>query len=158
MRSKKIVQLIVSVVVCQGVGVLGSLFTMPAIPGWYASLVKPSFSPPNWVFAPAWTTLFLLMGIALYLVWQKGGGRERERALSIFFGQLMLNVLWSSLFFGLHSPQIAFLEILILWLSILATVIVFYRISRVAGLLLLPYILWVSFAAILNFSIWRLNI
>lgn len=150
-------KLIISIIICELAGVVGSVFTMPAIKNWYFFLNKPSFNPPDWVFAPVWTILFLLMGISLYLVWQKIGSWRREKAITIFALQLILNILWSVLFFGLKLPGPAFFEILMLWFAILYTIINFYRISRSASWLLLPYILWVSFAAILNFFIWRLN-
>ena len=149
----------ISVLVCQTAGAVGSLFTSPSIPTWYASLQKPNFNPPNGVFAPVWTILFLLMGISLYLIWSKGlRDKKVKTAVIIFAIQLILNMLWSFLFFGLQSPLYAFIEIIILWLAILLTITSFYKISKIAGYLLLPYILWVSFAAVLNFSILVLNL
>jgi len=140
--------LLASIIICQMAGIIGSVFTTPAIPTWYASINKPSFNPPNWIFAPVWTTLFLLMGIALFLVWRKGFKRKDIKiAFSVFIFQLVLNVLWSFLFFGLQSPFAA-----------LITIILFFRIYWVAGVMLIPYILWVSFASVLNFAIWKLNI
>ena len=157
-KGIKILKLIVSILICQGAGLVGSVFTSPAIPTWYATLQKPSFEPPNWVFAPVWTLLFLLMGISLYLIWSKGlEDKKAKIAIVIFSSQLVLNILWSFLFFGFKSPLYAFIEIIILWLAILATIISFYRISKTAAYLLLPYILWVSFASVLNFSIMILN-
>ncbi len=157
-KGIRILKLIVSILICQGAGLVGSVFTSPAIPTWYATLQKPSFDPPNWVFAPAWILLFLLMGISLYLIWSKRlEDKEVKIAIVIFSSQLVLNILWSFLFFGFKSPLYAFIEIIILWLAILATIISFYRISRTAAYLLLPYILWVSFASVLNFSIMILN-
>ena len=139
-------------------GGIGSIFTTPAIPTWYADLIKPALNPPSWVFGPVWTTLFVLMGISAFLVWKKGLEHKYVKiALSIFIGQLVLNTLWSIIFFGLHSPGGAFVELMILWLAILATIIAFARISRLAAWLLIPYILWVSFAGHLNYSIWQLN-
>lgn len=155
---KSTLKLIGAIVVCELVGVLGSFFTTPAIPTWYASLIKPSFSPPSWVFAPVWTTLFALMGIAFFLVWQKGfKGVNGKLAFAIFILQLVLNLMWSIIFFGLHNIGLAAMEIAILWVAILVTVIRFYRISKPAGFLLLPYLLWVTFAAILTFAYWQLN-
>ena len=152
------IKLFLSIAVCQAAGLIGSVFTFPAIAGWYSSIQKPVFTPPSWVFAPVWTTLFLLMGISLYLVWSRGlESKKAKTAVYIFGLQLGLNVLWSFLFFGLQSPFLAFIEIILLWLSILATTILFYRISKPAGYLLIPYLLWVSFAAFLNYSIWMLN-
>jgi len=152
---KNIVKLIVSILICEGAGIVGSIFTVPAIKTWYASLNKPFFSPPNWIFAPVWIVLFLLMGISLYLVW--ASPRLKKDAVLIFILQLILNVLWSIIFFGLKSPGLALFEILMLWFAILYTIVNFYRISKSASFLLLPYILWVTFAAILNFAVWRLN-
>jgi len=152
------VKLIVCLVVVQLAGVVGSLFTTPAIPTWFATLSKPSFSPPNWVFAPVWTILFLLMGVAAFLVWRSGWQKKKVKiALSIFCVQLVLNTFWSIIFFGWQNPQAAFVEIIFLWLAILVTIIFFAKVSRVAAWLLLPYILWVSFASVLNFSLWQLN-
>ena len=146
-----------SLLVCQLAGALGSLFTAPAIPGWYAGLVNPSFSPPNWVFAPVWTALFLLMGVALALVWQRKGHPEAPAALRWFAIQWMLNVLWSIAFFGLHSPLLGLVDIVALWVAIVVTILRFRRISRPAAWLLAPYIAWVSFALILNAAQWWLN-
>ena len=158
MKSKDILKLIVSLVICQCAGLIGSIFTTAAIPTWYATLEKPPFTPPNWLFAPAWATLYVLMGIAAFLVWRKGLNHEGAKlALMIFLIQLVLNALWSVVFFGLESPLAGIIVILMLWVAILFTILNFFRLSMVAGLLLLPYILWVSFAAILNISIWLLN-
>lgn len=155
---KDIWKLGVAIVVSLSAGFIGSAFTAPAIPVWYESLVKPALNPPAWVFGPVWTALFVLMGIAAYLVWRKGLSRSDVKvALAIFLGQLVLNTLWSIIFFGLQNPGAALLEIFILWLAILATMIVFYKVSRRATWLLLPYILWVSFASYLNYAIWMLN-
>ena len=158
MAVRDIVKLIVSIVACQGAGVIGSLATSPNIPTWYAALEKPAFTPPSWLFAPAWITLYLLMAIAAFLIWRKGLVEEGVKsALVIFLVQLVLNALWSVVFFGLHSPLYGMVVILVLWIAILLTIIRFFRLSTAAGVLLLPYILWVSFASILNISIWVLN-
>ena len=155
---RQILQCIVCILICQMAGIIGSIFTSPAIPTWYANLVKPSFNPPNYVFAPVWTTLFIMMGISLFLIWRRAGDVDSIRPALIFFGiQLLLNILWSVIFFGFHSPFAAFIEIIFLWCAIGFTIILFFTVSRAAGILLVPYILWVSFAAILNFMIWRLN-
>jgi len=155
----KALKLIISIFVCQGAGVIGSLFTSPTISTWYATLQKPSFNPPNWIFSPVWILLFLLMGISLYLMWEKGFENKKAKTAFFIFGvQLILNILWSILFFYLQSPLYAFIEIIILWLAILLTIISFYNISKPAAYLLLPYILWVIFAGYLNYSIWQLQI
>ncbi len=160
-RSKigEILILFSSIIICQLAGFIGSLFTTSSIPRWYANINKPSFNPPNWVFAPVWTTLYLIMGISLFLVWRTGlNEKEVKIAVAVFAFQLALNALWSFLFFGLESPFSAFIEIIFLWASILVSIILFLRISRIAGYLLIPYLLWVSFASVLNFAIWRLNL
>jgi len=152
-------RLLVSIVVCQMAGVIGSFFTSPSIPTWYAMLEKPDFTPPGWVIGSVWITLFLLMGIALYLVWARGlETKGVKRALGVFSIQLILNILWSVVFFGLRNPFYALIEIILLWIAILITIIEFYRIDKKAGVLLVPYILWVTFAAFLNLKIWQLNI
>ncbi len=151
-------KLLVSVVVCQLAGVIGSVFTAPAIPGWYATLAKPSFTPPNWIFGPAWITLYALMGVSAFMVWREGWNkREVRMALGVFVVQLILNALWSVMFFGLRSPLAGFLVIVLLWVLIALTMAFFRKVSLAAALLLLPYILWVGYASVLNYSIWRLN-
>lgn len=155
---KNIIKLIIAIIVSNLAGVIGSLFTSPSIPGWYSQLNRPSFNPPSWVFAPVWTTLYLLMGVSAFFVWKKGFDRRDVRiALGIFLTQLFLNSIWSIIFFSLHSPFGAFVEIIFLWSAILLTVVYFWKISKPAAYLLLPYIFWVSFAAFLNFFIWQLN-
>jgi tryptophan-rich sensory protein len=151
-------QLIISIIVCQIPGILGGFITVTSIPAWYAYLEKPSLVPPNWSFSIVWTLLYLLMGIAFYIVWQKGWSVSQVKtAMSIFIVQLFFNFLWSYLFFGLQSPQLGLAGITLLWILIVVNIIQFYRISRPAGLLLIPYILWVSFAAYLNYEIMILN-
>jgi benzodiazapine receptor len=155
---KKYLKLVASIVICQMAGILGAVFTTNSVDTWYSTITRPDIAPPNWIFGPVWTTLFLLMGISLYIVWNKGlQTRESKVAVSVFGFQLVLNTLWSIIFFGLHNPGLAFIEIIFLWISILASIILFYRISKVAAYLLIPYILWVSFAAFLNYNIWILN-
>jgi len=128
-----------------------------SIDGWFAGLNKPSWNPPSWVFGPVWSALYLMMAIAAWLVWREGGWRKQGRALGWFLAQWVLNALWTPLFFGLHRPGLAFLEIMILWLVLAITLIRFLRVKRAAGWLLIPYLAWVSFASLLNFTIWRLN-
>lgn len=154
MERKDYLVLLVFLALPQLAGFIGSIFTRMSVSTWYVTLQKPVFSPPNWIFSPVWITLFLLMGIAAFLVWKKEG---IKLALGIFFVQLALNTLWSILFFGLQSPLLAFIEIIVLWFAILATIILFWKVSRTAAYLLLPYVLWVSFAAVLNFSLFWLN-
>ena len=151
-------KLIISISISELAGVIGSFFTTPSIPTWYAGLTKPAISPPNWIFGPVWITLFALMGIATFLIWEKGLNRTGVKiALSIFMGQLMLNILWSFIFFGRQNPGGALIEIIFLWISILITIITFAKISKPAAWLLVPYAVWVTFAIFLNYSIWTLN-
>jgi tryptophan-rich sensory protein len=147
-------KLLVCVAVCLAVGGLGSLWTSAGVKSWYPSLVKPAFTPPGWLFGPVWTGLYVLMGVAAALVWQKVGWNA---ALGLFVAQLVLNALWSLLFFRLQSPLLGLIGIVALWAVLLAAVIAFARIERVAGWLLVPYLLWVSFAAVLNAAIFWLN-
>ncbi len=156
MEKRKIIRLVASVIICNLAGIIGSIFTTSSIPTWYASINKPAFNPPNWIFAPVWTTLFILMGISLFLIWERGL-EKNKLAVSVFGAQLALNTLWSLLFFGIQNPFLAFIEIIFLWIAIAASIILFYRIDKRAAYLLIPYILWVSFAAFLNYSIWILN-
>jgi tryptophan-rich sensory protein len=159
MKIKSIAKLILAIVVCQVAGAIGSIFTFSSIPTWYATINKPSFTPPNWLFGPVWITLYTLMGISLYLIWNKGlENKEVKSSLFIFSAQLVLNALWSILFFGLKFPFYAFIEIIILWIAIVVTIFKFYKISKNAGLILLPYIIWVSIALTLNFYVWILNL
>lgn len=150
-------KLAVSILACVLLGSLDSIFTAPSIGTWYASLAKPAFTPPNWLFAPVWTALFVLMGIALYLVWEKYPSAKSKFAMQVFAVQFTLNVLWSALFFGLRSPLYGFVEIVVFWLAIAATIALFYRVSRLAAYLLVPYIVWVTIAAALNYSVMVLN-
>jgi benzodiazapine receptor len=125
--------------------------------GWYAELHKPSWNPPVWIFGPVWTLLYVMMAGAAWLVWRVGGWREQGRALGLFLLQWLLNALWTPLFFGLHRPLLAFVEIMTLWVVLAATLMLFWRVRKAAGALLAPYLAWVSFAAVLNFTVWRLN-
>jgi benzodiazapine receptor len=157
MKPADFLKLVASVILCQIAGFLGSLFTTPAIPTWYATLRKPFFTPPNWIFSPVWISLFILMGISLFFVWRRQGHPQFKKALIFFFVQLFLNVLWSLAFFGLRLPLLGLMDIILLWIAILLTIQTFLKVSKFAGVLLIPYLLWVSFAALLNFSLWVLN-
>ena len=151
-------KLIISLFVCQLAGIIGSIFTTPAISTWYATLNKPSFSPPNWLFGPVWIALYILMGLSLYLVWRKQPDTPHaNRGLILFCVQLVFNVLWSVAFFGLKSPIAGLVVIVVLWVLILLTILQFSKISELAAILLVPYIVWVTFAAILNLSLFVLN-
>lgn len=145
-------KLIISILITEGAGIFGSIATASSVKSWYVTdVVKSSLNPPSWVFAPVWTLLFLLMGISLYRVWQKKGDTFW------FWVQLLLNIIWSFLFFGFRSPTLAFYEILVLWLTILITIVKFKKIDSLAAKLLYPYLGWVTFASILNYSIMILN-
>jgi tryptophan-rich sensory protein len=158
MKIIDLLRLITSILLCQLAGFLGSLFTIPAIPTWYKTLNKPFFNPPNWIFSPVWISLFFLMGISLFLVWRRQGHPTFKTALIFFFVQLILNILWSVAFFGLRSPLLGLIDIILLWIAILLTILNFLKVSKIGGLLLIPYLIWVSFATFLNFSLWILNL
>ncbi|MDQ3910888.1 MAG: tryptophan-rich sensory protein [Actinomycetota bacterium] len=152
-------KLVGSVLLCEAAGVVGSVFTRDSLRDWYPTLQKPSFTPPDWVFGPVWTVLYAMMGVSLYLASRQ---REEDTAVEttarvLFAVQLMLNTLWTYIFFGRRSPGWALVEISLLWVAIASTTLSFFRVSRTAALLLLPYLLWTSFAAVLNYSVWRLN-
>ncbi len=175
----KSIKFLISILICEFAGIIGSFFTVSQINTWYSTINKPTFNPPNWIFGPVWTTLFVLMGISLYLVWEKkweakdkiqpkkawnklsqkflSGSWQKANIILIFYTQLVLNILWSVVFFGAHSLNGAFFVLLMLWFSILFTIVNFYRVSKVAAVLLIPYILWVSFAGILNYFLWLIN-
>lgn len=154
----KVLKFIAAVLICEGVGLISTPFTVSAIPTWYAALHKPFFSPPNWIFGPVWSALYFLMGVSAFLVWEKGPKKKRgKEALKFFLIQLALNFVWSLVFFGLHAPLLALIEIIILWLAIFVTIKKFYSVSKFASYLLVPYLLWVSFASILNLAIFIAN-
>lgn len=155
---KTIGRLVCAVSACLLTGVLGSLFTMDSIKTWYADLARPSFSPPDWAFGVVWPILYVMMGLSAFLIWNRGADKRHVKvALGLFVLQLILNGLWSPLFFGLHMIALSVVEIVLLWVAILLTVRAFWPISKAAALLLVPYILWVSFAIVLNGSLWYLN-
>lgn len=158
MKVTIVIKLVVCLALTFSAALLGSLFTRNAISDWYANLNKPSFNPPGWLFGPVWTALYVLMAVSAAIVWHKGLDKAAVRiALALFLLQLILNGLWTPLFFGLRMPLVAFIEIVLLWASIGLTILAFARVSLAAAVLLLPYILWTSFAAVLNLSIWLLN-
>lgn len=168
MNMNKTLKLVLAIGASLAAGAAGSLFTAPAIPSWYAGLVKPALNPPSWVFGPVWTVLYLLMGISLFLIWKSNPSvapRERRRGVILFFIQLALNAIWSPIFFGstsltingINNIGLAFIDIVLLWAAIALTILVFRKISRPAAWLLAPYLLWVSFALYLNYALWMLN-
>lgn len=155
--QNKTIKASLSIAISLSAGAVGSIFTFSAIPTWYAQLHKPFFTPPNWIFGPVWTILYILMGISLFLIWKEKTSIERNRAMKLFFLQLILNIFWSIIFFGIKSPKYAFIEIILLLLSIIATAKYMFPLSKWASLLLVPYIFWVTFAMLLNFAVFLLN-
>ena len=150
--------LLVWLVICLAAETAGAFLTGPGIrSGWYASLAKPSWTPPSWVFGPVWTLLYAAMGVAAWMVWQREEGLRRHGRLWLFGAQLAANVIWSALFFTFHDPGAAMADLVVLWILVVSTAVAFWRIHRPAGLLLVPYLAWLTYAATLNFSIWRLN-
>lgn len=159
MKMQKILRIATVIITCLAVGYMGSIVTKDNIPTWFAGLEKPFFNPPNWLFAPVWTLLYIMMGYAAGRIWNKIDTHETivKKAFLFFLIQLALNSLWSYLFFGLHNPMLASIEIVVLWLMIYETYVQFKKIDKVAAYLLIPYLAWVSFASLLTFSIWYLN-
>lgn len=151
------IRLIISITIPLLIGLIGSFFTSSSVNTWYTTLNKPPFNPPNWLFGPVWTTLFILIGISFYLVWVFDFGRNKWLTIGCFSLNLLLNLVWSLFFFGFRNPFLAFIEIIILWIVILSNILIFYGISKLAGILLIPYLLWVSFASVLNYFIYILN-
>ena len=146
------------IALCEAAGIIGSFFTVQAIPTWYAVLVKPSFSPPNWLFGPVWTMLYMLMGIAAYRVWRLGTNKPAVKAaVSLFLVHLFFNAIWSILFFGAKNIPLAFVDISIIWVTLIVLIFRFKKLDRTSAYLLLPYLAWVSFATVLNYSYWLLN-
>lgn len=155
---KNYIKLITSIVAPLVIGAIGAVFTRPAIDSWYTNLNKPFFSPPNYIFGPVWTILYVLMGISFYLVWRHGFKTKRSReAIYLFIMQLILNGIWSPVFFGLKNIFLALFIIIFLFIYIYKTIFAFKKIDQTAFFLLLPYLIWVGFASILNFSVWMLN-
>ena len=157
MEAKPWIVLIVFLFIVLGTGSLASYLTARGVREWYPNLRKPLGTPPSWVFGPVWTTLYVLMAISAWLIWRNYGWAGGRSALVLFFGQLALNAAWSGIFFGARLPGVAFAEIVLLWLAILFTTVVFYWLLPVAAYLLLPYLLWVTYASYLNAGIWRMN-
>ena len=158
MREKSLWWLLFFIVVCELVGVSGTPFTVSAIPTWYASLNRPPFSPPNWIFGPVWTLLYAMMGASIYLVFREGWKSKKvKEAFAYFVVQLVLNFSWSFLFFGLRNPLLGLIDIVLLWIAIFLTIKKFYKISKPAAYLLIPYLMWVTFASLLNLSIFLMN-
>jgi len=157
MNKRQILKLVVSILLPLGLGAIAGIFTAKAIPEWYATLNQPSFNPPNWIFGPVWTSLYILLGISFFLIWKQPATKERNRAISIFLIQLVLNFAWSFLFFYFHQIGLALIDIIVLWIFIITMLILFYRIKPLAAYINIPYLLWVTFASILNASYFVLN-
>ncbi|MGC4040529.1 MAG: TspO/MBR family protein [Flavobacterium sp.] len=155
---EKIVKIVLVVLVCVSLGFVSGMVTEKSVQTWFLTLEKPFFNPPNWIFAPVWTLLYIMMGIAAGLVWTSNADDKLvKKGLGFFAIQFALNMLWSYIFFGLRNPFLALIEIVLLWLMVWETFIVFRKVSKTAGHLMIPYIAWVSFATLLNASIWYLN-
>lgn len=157
MSRSNIVKLIVSLIIPLSVGSVAGMFTSQAVPNWYASLNRPSFSPPNWVFGPVWTTLYILLGISFFLIWKENRSKQRNLAIKVFAIQMFLNFAWSFIFFYFNMIGAALLEIILLWINIAVMIYLFYKIKPLAAYLNIPYLLWVSFATILNAGYYFLN-
>ena len=158
MKQGLAIKIIISLAVTFSAPVIASFVTAPGTSDWYANLNKPCFNPPGWVFGPVWTVLYVLMAVSAGLVWHKElAGSIVRMALALYLLQLVLNGLWMPLFFGAKMPLLAFIDIVLLWAAIILTILVFVKVSRYAGLLMLPYLAWTTFAAVLNFSLWYLN-
>lgn len=157
MKISHTIKLIISILLPLSVGAAAGMFTSQAVPTWYASLNRPSFSPPNWVFGPVWTSLYILLGISFFLIWKEEASKERDLAIKVFSIQMLLNFAWSFLFFYFNLIGAALIEIILLWTSIAAMIYLFYKIKPLAAYLNIPYLLWVSFATILNAGYYLLN-
>jgi len=155
---KKVLRFIISIIICQSAGIFGSLFTFEAVPDWYITLEKPFFAPPNWIFGPVWIILYFLMGVSLYIVWKDElKSKTRNVFFVVFAIQLILNALWSLLFFGLRSPLLGLIDILILDVMLVVTIFYAKRVSKYAAMLLIPYMVWIIIASVLNYAILVLN-
>jgi tryptophan-rich sensory protein len=157
MRTRDLVGFIAILALCLAASAVGGAATASSVGTWYQTLAKPAFNPPNWIFAPVWTALYFMMAIAAWRVWRRDGLTGARAEATLFALQLVLNMVWSILFFGLRSTGAAMVEIFVLLLAILATTVVFWQRDRVAGMLFIPYAVWVAFAAVLNVALWRLN-
>ena len=157
MKISHTIKLIISVLLPLSVGAIAGMFTSQAVPIWYASLNRPSFSPPNWVFGPVWTTLYILLGISFFLIWKEEASKERDLAIKVFLVQMLLNFAWSFLFFYFNLIGVALIEIILLWISIALMIYLFNKIKPFAAYMNIPYLLWVSFATILNAGYYFLN-
>jgi tryptophan-rich sensory protein len=157
MNKTLTLKFLVSILLPISLGAIAGMFTSQAVPEWYATLNRPSFNPPNWIFGPVWTTLYILMGISFFLIWKQDAGKVRNRAILFFLLQLLLNFVWSFIFFYFNMIGLALVEIILLWISIVLMLVVFYKIKPIASYINIPYLLWVTFAAVLNAGYYFLN-
>lgn len=157
MSKTQILKLLVSIILPLSLGAIAGMFTSQSVPEWYATLNRPSFNPPDWIFGPVWTALYVLMGISLFLVWKQDVSKERNLAILIFLFQLLLNFAWSFIFFYFNMIGLALVEIILLWISIAVMLILFYKIKPIASYINIPYLLWVTFASVLTASYYLLN-
>ena len=157
MKLSNTIKLIIAIALPLAVGAVAGMFTSKAVPGWYASLIRPSFAPPNWLFGPVWTILYILMGISFYLIWKMEPGKDRNRGIIIFAVQLFFNFIWSFIFFYFKLIGLALADIIILWILIIVMLVLFYKLKPLAAYLNIPYLLWVSFASVLNGAYFALN-
>lgn len=157
MKSTSLLKFLISIILPLSVGAIAGMVTAQSIPEWYAGLNRPSFNPPNWIFAPVWTTLYVLMGISLFLIWRQDVSKERNIAILVFLLQLLLNFAWSFLFFYFKMMGLALIEIILLWMNIVVMLVVFYNIKPMASYINIPYLLWVTFATVLNAGYYFLN-
>ena len=157
MNKTLTLEFLISILLPLSLGAIAGMFTSQSVPEWYATLNRPSFNPPNWIFGPAWTTLYILMGISFFLIWKQEASKVRNRAILIFLLQLMLNFAWSFIFFYFNMIGLALVEIILLWISIVMMLVVFYKIKPIASYINIPYLIWVTFATVLNASYYILN-
>ena len=157
MNKTLTLKFLISILLPLSLGAIAGMFTSQSVPEWYATLNRPSFNPPNWIFGPVWTTLYILMGISFFLIWKQEASKVRNRAILIFLLQLLLNFAWSFIFFYFNMIGLALVEIILLWISIVMMLVVFYKIKPIASYINIPYLLWVTFATVLNASYYILN-
>ena len=157
MNKTLTLKFLISILLPLSLGAIAGMFTSQSVPEWYAALNRPSFNPPNWIFGPVWTTLYILMGISFFLIWKQEASKVRNRAILIFLLQLLLNFAWSFIFFYFNMIGLALVEIILLWISIVMMLVVFYKIKPLASYINIPYLLWVTFATVLNASYYFLN-
>jgi translocator protein len=157
MKVSVVIKLIISILLPLGLGSIAGIYTAQSVPEWYETLIRPSFNPPNWIFGPVWTALYILMGVSLFIIWNQRASKARNLAILVFMIQLLLNFGWSFIFFYFNMIALAFIEIIMLWMSIIWMIILFYKIKPLASYINIPYLLWVTFATVLNGAYFFLN-